>query len=105
MYSKLMAICGLKVVNAELSMDDAGMCFENGTSLAIYNKHKLIGFNHGDAHILIGKTVSDVEMENDTIKIKFEKKLEIQIDMREDAYTGPEALQLRVLGEPIVIWN
>lgn len=105
MESKLMAICGLKVADVVLTIGDAGVSFENGISLAIYNKIELMGFALGDAHILIGKAVVDVEEGKHSITIKFENNFAIQIDMREEAYTGPEAIQLRVPGKPIVIWN
>jgi hypothetical protein len=105
MESKLTAICGLKVVDAVLTIDDSGVSFENGISLAIYNKIELMGFTLVDAHILIGKAVVDVEEGKHAITIKFENNFAIQIDMREEAYAGPEAIQLRVPGKPIVIWN
>ena len=103
--SKLQVICGLKVVDAVLAIGDAGMSFENGISLAIYNKFVLVGIALGDAKLLIGKVVADVDEREHIITIKFENSMAIKIDMRDEAYTGPEAMQLRVPGEPIVIWN
>ena len=105
MGSKLRAICGLKVVDAVFGIDEEGVSFENGTNLAIHNKFELVGFTLSDAHMLIGKAVVDVDEGEYTITIKFENNFAIQIDMREEAYTGPEAMELHVPGEPIVIWN
>ncbi len=103
--SKLKTICGLKIVDAVLAIGDAGISFENGISLAIYNQFALLGITMTDARLLIGKVVSNVDEDKYTITIKLENDLSIQIDMRDEAYTGPEAIQLCIPGEPIVIWN
>lgn len=103
--TKLKAICGLKVIDVALSVGDAGFSFENGTSLAIYNNFELVGLDANDAKKLIGKTVTDVVESKDTVTIKFENKSAIHVDMRDVAYYSPEAMQLRVQGEPIVVWN
>lgn len=103
--SKLSVICGLKVVDAVLAEDGAGISFENGISLAIYNRYELVGFVLNDTQLLIGNIVTHVEEGTDTTTIRFENNLALRIDMRDEAYTGPEAMQLRVPGEPIVIWN
>lgn len=103
--SKLSVICGLKVADAALAEGDGGISFENGISLTIYNRYELVGFVLSDIQRLIGNIVTHVDEGVDTITIGFENNWMLRIDMRDDAYTGPEALQLRVPGEPIVIWN
>lgn len=101
--SKLQLICGLKVADVVLAIGDAGISFKNGVSLAIYNNFVLVGIILGDANLLIGKVVIGVDESEHTITIKFENNIAINIDMRDEAYTGPEVMQLRVPGEPIVI--
>lgn len=103
--SKLSVICGLKVADAVLAEGDAGIMFENGISLAIYNRYELEGFVLSDAHRLTGNVVTHVDEGSDTTTIRFENNWALRVDMREEAYTGPEAMQLRAPGEPIVIWN
>lgn len=103
--SKLKAICGAKIVDAVFTIGDAGMSFENGISLAIYNNFKLVGTTSSDAKTLIGKSVTDVSESKYMVTIRFDNDSVLQIDMRDEAYTGPEAMQLRVPDEPIVIWN
>lgn len=103
--SKLSVICGLQVADAVLVEGDAGIRFENGISLAIYNRYELVGFVSGDAPQLIGNIVTQVDEDADTTTIRFENNWALLIDLRDGAYTGPEAMQLRVPGEPIVIWN
>lgn len=103
--SKLSVICGLRVVDILLVEGDAGISFENGISLAIYNKYELVGVGLSDEQLLIGNIVTDVDGSADAATIRFENNSALRIDMRDEAYTGPEALQLRVPGEPIMIWN
>lgn len=103
--TKLKEICGLFIVDVILIQGGAGFSFENGANLAIYNTFKLVGLQQSDAPMLIGKVVINVDENEEFILIKFEDNLAICVDMRNDAYNGPEAMQLRMPGEPIVIWN
>jgi hypothetical protein len=103
--SKLQTICGLKVVDAEFIISDTGLLFENGIRLVIYNKFDLVGISHSDVKQLIGKAVCNVDEGEHLITIFFEKNVAIEIDMRDDAYSGPESIQLLIPGEPIIIWN
>jgi len=103
--SKLNVICGLKITSAVLGENKVTLSFENGSVLSIYNSHKLDGFIADNVQDLIGKVVSQVEDQMEIATIKFENDWAILVDMRDEAYMGPEAMQLRVPGEPIVIWN
>ena len=103
--SKLSVICGLKVADAVFAEGDAGIKFENGISLVIYNRYELVGFVSSDAQYLLGINVTAVDVGADTLTIRFENNWALRVDMRDEAYTVPEAMQLRVPGEPIVIWN
>ena len=102
---KLESIVGLKIIDAILTIGDAGIGFENGGSLAIYNKFNLTGFSQNEACLLIDNKVIRVNDNGEAISIFFGGNLSLEIDMREDSYTAPEAMQLRISGEPITIWN
>jgi hypothetical protein len=102
--SKLSVINGLKITNSILAEGDTGISFENEIRLAIYNRFELIGFASGK-ELLNGNIVIDVIEARDFITIRFEDNRALRIDMRDEAYTGPEAIQLCVPGEAIVIWN
>jgi len=95
----------LKVEDVELAEGEFGISFENGVSLAVYNKYESVGFSLDDARWLAGNAVADVNESADTITIRFQNNWMLRIDMRDEAYTGPEAIQLRVPSEPIVVWN
>ena len=102
---KLEIIIGLKIVDVILTIGDAGIGFENGGSLAIYNEFNLTGFSRNEAHLLIGSKAIKVDDQGEKIMIYFESNLSIEIDMCEKSYTVPEAIILRIPDEPIVIWN
>lgn len=103
--SKLSGLCGLKIADAVLTESEVGIGFENGVSLAIYNSYELDGFVLTDAQRLIGNIVTHVDEGADTTTIRFENNWALRVNMRDEAYTGPEAMQLRVPGKPTVIWN
>ena len=102
---KLESIVGLKIVDAILTIGDVGIGFENGGSLAIYNDFNLTGFSQNETNLLIGNKAIKVDDNGETIIIYFENNLSLAIDLREESYTAPEAIQLRIPGEPIIIWN
>jgi len=103
--SKLSVLFGLKVVDVVLADGDIGIGFENGISLSIYNKYELEGFVLSDALRLVGNTVTYVDEQKEVITIRFENNWVLRVDMRDEAYSGPEAMQLRVPDDPIVVWN
>lgn len=103
--AKLKALCNLKVTDAVLSLGDAGLSFENGTSLAIYNAFELVGLDVEDTKKLVGQIITDVVESQERVTIRFSNTTVLHVDMRDGAYHGPEAMQLRVPGEPIVVWS
>ena len=103
--SKLQDICGSKIIDATLTIDDAGISFENGARLAIYNHYELIGDLPNHAKPLIGKSINRVSEDNYTISITIEGNITIKINMRDDGYTGPEAIQLITSKQEIIIWS
>ncbi|MGD0959772.1 MAG: hypothetical protein ABSB19_08200 [Methylomonas sp.] len=105
MDTKLSDIRRLKVVDISIVPGDAGIRFEKGISLAIYNNFEINGLKKSDANNLIGIMLTDVYEDKNTIILNFENDVSLQIDLRDEAYTGPEALELWVPGKPIVVWN
>lgn len=103
--SKLQAICGLKITDISLDISDAGISFENGASLAIYNPYILTGSIQVDAQLFIGATILHVKESAQAIIIELDNNATIKVDMRDEAYTGPEAMQLLTPEKPITIWN
>lgn len=98
-------ICGLRIKDIDLKGDTAGILFENDINIIIYNKYRLTGFSAEEQQKTLGKTVSSVEEKPDEILITLDNDWSILVDLRNEAYSGPEALQVCIPGEPIVIWN
>lgn len=102
--SKLSAICGLKISAVDWTPGNAGIAFENGATLNIYNSF-VVPDSSRMATALIGESVTDVTENPDTVTIVFSTGIQLRIGMGADAHTGPEAMQLRMPGQPIVVWN
>lgn len=103
--SALNALVNLKVVDAQLSSGDAGLCFEGGITLAFYNPFALVISLPGAEITWIGATVTAVHESDSEATICFNNGASLIVDLRDQAYIGPEAMQLRIPGSPIVIWN
>jgi hypothetical protein len=103
--SKLDVIKGEKVVAATLEIGDAGIELKNGAQVAFYNLFEIKARQSLNAEDLVGRTLIDVKESESSVEFVFEGDLSVAVDMRAEAFTGPEAMQLMVPGEPIVIWN
>ena len=104
MASLLNTIVGCIVSDAKQVHDYVQITFSNKIGLSIYNK---ICVDQGLKPLskLNGKMVTSIAEEAISIRINFIDHTQICIDMRPEAYRGPEALQLNRPGEPPVIWN
>ena len=102
--SLLHAIQGLVVTKAEVVHDYIQLAFGDEIGLSIYSAitvtPQAIAIDE-----LIGKIVIAVAERADVIRLKFSGEMNIEIDLRPQAYRGPEALQLNRKGLPPVIWN
>jgi hypothetical protein len=54
---------------------------------------------------LVSKIVKGAEESTNSIDINFEDGTTLKIDMRPQAYRGPEAMELNRVGFPTVIWK
>ena len=105
-FRSLEIVVGKKVVDADLTPQDGGLVFEGGITLNIYNRYAVFDRNQvAVGKILVGMIVTKVEEEKDHIFIIFGEEIKMEIDLTDDAYYYPEAMQLRVPGKSIVIWN
>jgi hypothetical protein len=79
--------------------------FENGSALAIYNQMSIQDTrNRGDLSVAEA-SVSNVREDSYHDCIRFDNGIFWTIDLSDDTYSGPEAMQLNVVGDPIVIWR
>ncbi len=103
--SKLSVVVGKAVMDADLTPQDAGLLFEEGITLNLYNRYTVTGLIGSSAKALIGARVTNVTETSEHAILEFDSNVRVEIDLTDDAYTSPEAMQLRVPGSPILIWN
>lgn len=105
--SPLAELIGSTVDKAEVVQDYLQLWFDKGTCLNVYNKHDIIGPD-GQAHgadRLAGAFLTEVREQGTHIRLAFSNRLKLSIDMSEDAYIGPEAIQLTRPSMPKVVWR
>lgn len=98
-------ITNLKVLCIDLTQGDAGLFFENGACLSIYNDFYLKNIKEGEKGKIIGSHIEHIEELDKTIILRLENNIEIIIKMDDDSYSGPEAMQLTLPNAPTIIWN
>jgi hypothetical protein len=103
--SKLDMIVGRRVVAVDLTPQDAGLQFEGGGTLNIYNRYSVFGLADGDAEVLVGAKITSVVENTYRVVFEFDSSVRVEVDLTDDAFTSPEAMQLRIPGKPILIWN
>ena len=103
MKSKLDILVGIAVTDALKVRDYVQLLFERDIVLTIYNEFKLL--NNHDVSSLSGAKLVKVEEKPEAVILYFSNGTRLHIDLRDEAYNGPEALELRVPGQPTVVWN
>jgi hypothetical protein len=103
MTSQLDILVGMVVTEALKVHDYVQLLFEKDISLNIYNALRLC--NDDDLRTLKGATLLKVEEKPETLIFYFSNGKHLDIDLCDDAYNGPEALELNVPGQPAVVWN
>ncbi|HKG15075.1 MAG TPA: hypothetical protein VKB12_17255 [Pyrinomonadaceae bacterium] len=107
MRTALQELVGLEVSKASLVHDYLQVFFEGGAILNVYNVFHLSGGAAGDggAPPLDASTLAAVKEEVQEVELTFSNGVVISIDMRDEAYQGPEALELIRAGSPTVVWR
>jgi hypothetical protein len=73
--------------------------------LTIYNPVEIEFDNtHADLYSLKGLVVKEVREAESDVTIIMNCNVSFRIDLRPQAYTGPEAMVLRVAGDGFVVW-
>ena len=103
MTSQLDALVGMLVTDALKVYDYVQLFFEKDISLNIYNALRL--FNGEDLRALNGATLLTVEEKPDTLIFSFSNGKRLDVNLCDAAYSGPEALEMNVPGQPTVVWN
>lgn len=102
---RLLVLVGRTVIDVDLTPQDAGLLLDGQITLNIYNQFVVTGLARNDARLLVEAKVMDVQETQDLMFLEFDAGVRIEVDLRDSAYTSPEAVQLRIPGRPIIVWN
>jgi hypothetical protein len=104
MRTLLNALQGLSIRGVTQLHGYLQLHFDQHTGLSIYNQYDMIP---QPEHIeyMIGKILNSAGEQEGSVTLRFIDGTRITVDMRPDAYDGPEAMELNRRGFPPVIWN
>ena len=104
MTSPLHSLEGLSVTNVVQLHGYIQLRFGDEIGMSIYND---VSVTPSAIRIdgLVGKMVISITEQEDCINIRFLDGSQLRIEMRQEAYKGPEAIELHRKGFPPVIWN
>jgi hypothetical protein len=96
-------LAGMMVYEACYVHNYVQLGFDPDHGLTINNKFELVGAEH-IGH-LVGKRLKSFSSISDRIVLEFEGQAQLIIDLRENAWRGPEALELHGPNNLIVVWT
>lgn len=103
----LKALLGSRIVKAEVVEDYLQLWFDDGAVLNVYNEHEITGpagkVHHSDD--LLNASLVQVNENGPQIRLTFSNRLDLSIDMSEEGYLGPEAIELNREDAPTVVWR
>jgi len=93
-------------VGDELTLVYSQLYFDNYT-LLIYNNYKIICNNNQAIKIdeLVNSRVLRTNEEKDFVELIFDNNCKLIVDLRDDAYNGPDAMCLKGPNDLFVVWN
>ncbi|WP_024619651.1 hypothetical protein [Pseudomonas kilonensis] len=100
--SILECLCESDVLRTVCESEYLQIYFSRGEILNIYNSYSLAGASLGS---LVGNKLRSVTEDSEVIELKFDDLAALTIDMKPEAFNGPEAMQLLRNGEATVIWS
>lgn len=95
-------LIGLFIQRIESIHDYIQVVFSDGSVLSIFNTYSYDGASLFDVSDVKVIDVSELE---EIVTIKLEHGGVLLIDLKEDAYNGPEAMVLIRESEPPVVWS
>jgi hypothetical protein len=94
-----------RVVQTSVAEDGLHLGFVDGSSLSIFNSVSWAGPASTQLSAINGRCVTEAREQGESARLVFDDGSILQVDLRNSAYTGPEAMVLRIAGQPIVVWN
>jgi len=105
--SFLEQLSGLVVKEVFWDGDLLHLSFGDGWALTIYNRfiYRIGADTVSTFQLLKGAFLTQAEEFHDGAFLKFTGDQELKIDLTDDGFSGPEAMQLNAPSGEIVIWN
>ena len=100
MANALSELIGFTVTKVESIHDYLQITFSDGSIMNVYNKYSY----DGNVSDLENKTLISFSEHSDGVELRFLGS-QFEIGLRDDDYSGPEAIALRRPGKEPVIWN
>jgi hypothetical protein len=98
--SALSLLVDCTVARVELVHDYLQFTFSDGSTLNIYNKYRYFG----DVADIENKTLVSVDETQERVLLHFSGS-QLEIGLRNEDYSGPEALALQRPGHALVVWD
>lgn len=98
---------GAKVLEAMMVHDYLQLFFENQTILTIFNLFHVLDSEGRvqDTSFLKDGILNQVSESSQQVMMSFSTGVTLCIDLREQAYEGPEAMTLKRPGHPLMVWR
>jgi hypothetical protein len=93
-------LLGRRILEIQEDDDGLGLRFHNGSSLAIWNP---ANFDHSAD--LVGRRVEMVQEAQSQFVMSLDDGRELTVDLRDEAFSGPEAMMLTGPNNEIIVWN
>ena len=105
MDNKFYSLKGLRVSSVDHDADSFEFKFDGEISLSIYNLYSIAEFEGKAIESLIGMVVNDVLIDQETFRLVFDHvDKTFDVDLRDSAFRGPEAMVLRIPDQSITVW-
>ncbi len=73
--------------------------------MSVFNACTVSGLSEDRIEELAGASVERISESKEAAQIRFTEGRVVHVDLRDEAFNGPEAMVLTVPGEPTVVWN
>lgn len=107
--SAVQELIGLELISVSVSTGLMRLLFERGWELVVYNPvtMEVSGEDSplGDGNMLVGKTVVRCVTMRDEFLLQLSADVALQVDLRDEAFVGPEAMQFIGPQDKFIIWN
>ncbi len=105
MKSMIQKIIDRRIKSFQIDADGICIEFVDEIKVIVYNRVRINIEGSHDFTEIVNAQVIEVNEGSEKIVIKTDVDIVIVIDLSDNAYSGPEAMQMIVPDGPIVVWN